>query len=955
MDLKQRKLSKSEWNGIELLVSKPEIEILRLITNGFSDVHLRVNKTDSIFTHLKIEYNLQIEEFLYSKFFADKIKNLVEKYNILFIRFGVDPNTRRNKHSESANVSEDNIYYINIESIVRLKSSDQIRLSRLNSDSINNDTNMYEFILYNILEQMVQYKYTGNKKWMHLYYTMTKLVKNNVEKVNRFLKEIIQTFIKNYESEINLLYIVQTSSEVIEKNPNILKYNDLTLYDHQKEIYNAIKVPRPKLILYIAPTGTGKTLTPLGLSEKYKIIFVCAARHVGLALARSAISINKRIAFAFGCSAAEDVRLHYFAAKECIRDKRTGQIKKVDNTVGDKVEIIICDIRSYLPAMFYMSSFNDINNIVTYWDEPTITMDYDNHDLHKIIKKNWKENIIPNFVLSSATLPKMHELTETIADFKEKFPNANINNIVSHDCRKTIPLIDNNGYVVMPHYIDDDYTKILEVVRHCEENLTLLRYFDLKEASDFVHYVETNNHNKSVAKFERNFASVDDIDMQSIKLYYLKVLKNIIPASWNTVYNHFRISRTKRIKHNYTIDAKGNAITKTTSLGSASVPRSGEPISRIESLQLPQSNPDTDPPGSCGVYITTKDSYTLTDGPTIFLANDLQKIAKFCIQQANIPTIVMKDIVDKIEYNNQINGRIDQIEKELEFEETKMASKLAGSSADSSKEAMKLMGKKDGKSKSKIANKIIDKTEDRKIAKMRDDIMTLKGMAKNATLDDIFIPNRIAHLEKWAKGLNTSGAFTSDIEESTIVSIMLLKDVDDSWKILLLLGIGVFTEHKSSAYTEIMKKLADQQKLYLIIADSDYIYGTNYQFCHGYLSKDLELTQEKIVQALGRIGRNNIQQEYSARFRDNTQIATLFTRFSPEDKPEVINMNKLFNCKNVKWNGNEYEELPEEELIAVFEDDEEDEDEEENKEEQVKEQKQDDDDDEDNEDEEEDD
>ena len=194
---------------------------------------------------------------------------------------------------------------------------------------------------------------------------------------------------------------------------------------------------------------------------------------------------------------------------------------------------------------------------------------------------------------------------------------------------------------------------------------------------------------------------------------------------------------------------------------------------------------------------------------------------------------------------------------------------------------------------------------------MREDISTLKSMAKNATLDDMFIPNRISHLEKWATTLNTSGAFTSDIDESIIVSIMLLKDVDDSWKILLLLGIGVFTEHKSSAYTEIMKKLADQQKLYLIIADSDYIYGTNYQFCHGYLSKDLELTQEKIIQALGRIGRNNIQQEYSARFRDDNQIITLFTKFESEDKPEVINMNQLFNCKNIRWNGTEYEELPE--------------------------------------------
>ena len=877
MDLKQIKLSKSEWDGIEISVSKSELDILRLITNGFLNVHIKVNKTNSIFTHLKIEYNAQIEEFLYVKFFADKIKLMVEKYNILFIRFGSEPGAKKSKNAN--NESENNIYYINVASIVRLKSSDQIRLSRLNS--LNDDTNMYEFVLYNHLEQMVEHKYSNKKTWIYFYYTITKLIQNNIENVNKYLKEIIQTFIKNYEPEVDLLYIVQNSLEYIEKNPNILKYNDLTLYEHQKEIYNAIKNPTPKLILYIAPTGTGKTLTPLGLSEKYKVIFVCAARHVGLALARAAISIHKRIAFAFGCSAAEDVRLHYFAAKEYTKDKRSGRIRKVDNTIGDKVEIIICDIRSYLPAMFYMASFNNINDIVTYWDEPTITMDYQNHDLHKIIKKNWKQNIIPNFVLSSATLPKIHELTQTISDFKYKFPDADIINIVSHDCRKTIPLINNNGYVVMPHYLHDNYNDILEVVAHCEDNLTLLRYFDLKEASEFIYYIETNNYNKSSSKFDRNFASVYDIDMKSIKLYYLKILKNINPSFWNQIYNNFILVRTKRVKINDNI--------------------AGEPISKNN--------------GSCGIYVTTKDAYTLTDGPTIFLANDLQKVSKFCIQQANIPAVVMKDITDKIEYNNKINERIVQFERELEFEETRLASKLSGSSNDTSKEASKLAGKKDKKGKSKIAGKMLDKTGDRKIAKMRDDIETLKTMVKNATLDDMFIPNKLSHLNKWAKGLNTSSAFTSNIDDSIIISIMLLTDVDDSWKILLLLGIGVFTQHKSSDYTEIMKKLADQQKLYLIIADSDYIYGTNYQFCHGYLSKDLELTQEKIIQALGRIGRNNIQQEYSARFRDDVHLKTLFTRFESENKPEVINMNKLFNSKNVEWNGVEYEELPEEDTL----------------------------------------
>ena len=108
-----------------------------------------------------------------------------------------------------------------------------------------------------------------------------------------------------------------------------------------------------------------------------------------------------------------------------------------------------------------------------------------------------------------------------------------------------------------------------------------------------------------------------------------------------------------------------------------------------------------------------------------------------------------------------------------------------------------------------------------------------------------------------------------------------------------MMGIGVFKQHDCVQYTEIMKKLADEQKLYLIIASSDYIYGTNYQFCHGYLSKDLEnMTQEKTIQAFGRIGRSNAQQDYSIRLRSNVFLNKLFKR--EEDSREVENMNRLF-------------------------------------------------------------
>ena len=121
---------------------------------------------------------------------------------------------------------------------------------------------------------------------------------------------------------------------------------------------------------------------------------------------------------------------------------------------------------------------------------------------------------------------------------------------------------------------------------------------------------------------------------------------------------------------------------------------------------------------------------------------------------------------------------------------------------------------------------------------------------------------------------------------------MAIEGVNDTWKILLLMGIGVFANHNSQSYTEIMKRMADEQRLYLIIASSDYIYGTNYQFCHGYLGKDVKLTQQKAIQSIGRVGRNNIQQTYSVRLRDDAQAMLLL--MPSENNVEVRNMNRLF-------------------------------------------------------------
>jgi hypothetical protein len=144
----------------------------------------------------------------------------------------------------------------------------------------------------------------------------------------------------------------------------------------------------------------------------------------------------------------------------------------------------------------------------------------------------------------------MNELTETIPDFLSKFNNSEICNIVSHDCKKSIPIINKDGYVVLPHYFHDDYNKILEVARHCNDYLTLLRYFDLKEVVEFISYINSNQFGTSKTCIERHFESLDDMNMKNIKTYYLYLLQNIVHDKWTQIYKHFKILRRPRIFEN---------------------------------------------------------------------------------------------------------------------------------------------------------------------------------------------------------------------------------------------------------------------------------------------------------------------------------------------------------------------------------------------------------------------
>lgn len=890
MDLKQTKLTRTEWDSIETPVSPDEKIILDLIVRGYENVQIKENETSSLFTFTKVEKTPEIELFLYKKYFEpiiEKIAKTAKLDDVVAIK------------------NKDN-------ALKKLKSIDSMRLKNLETNIDKNRTQIFEFLLLDLCSQFcneIDRKSTKINQSGFYLYTLIQLKKSTIAHINSHVVKFVDFIVEKGNQRIKLSDVIENAYEFIERNPYLIKYEDRQLYTHQKQLFSLFRRNQstftPKLVLYIAPTGTGKTLSPLGLScgsikneitdengDKLlnkkgepilamipqRVIFVCVARHIGLALAKSAISIEKKIAFAFGCETASDIRLHYYAAVNYTKNDRSGGIGKVDNSIGSNVEIMICDVQSYLVAMHYMLAFNEKENIVTYWDEPTISMDYTDHELHGVIHKNWVENQIPNVVLSCATLPKESEILPTISDFKERFDCAEIISITSYDCRKSISIVNRHGFSVLPHTLFSQYNELMECVAHCQENMTLLRYFDLNEIVRFLVYINRNQWVDPAYQIDGYFANISEITMNSLKLYYLDVLRHLSdPAKWGEIHNYMttthmskfeiRQNNNNNMKKSYSLNDGDNSKNKI----------SGHPLSR--SFSVDPSNRNQTMNQKTGVFVTTSDAYTLTDGPTIFITEDVMKIGQFYIQQSKIPETIFKDILQKINKNSELSERIAKLERLLE-DKSGVDVKANKSSSDKT-----------------------DKGEKRKVADIENmsgnaqsihaDIDRLRSEIQYISMDAKYIPNTKPHQEIWIPGHGfQESAFVANIDERVVKSIMSI-DVDNTLKLLLLLGIGVFLESPQSDYIEILKELAVKQRLFMIIAASDYIYGTNYQFCHGFIGKDLEnMTQQKTIQAMGRIGRNNIQQSYTVRFRDDEMIANLFKR--PAANLEAENMCRLF-------------------------------------------------------------
>ena len=772
MDFRQSKLSKNEWISIEKPVDIKEKNVLDMIVKGYLTPDCKLHLHHVINDVVKLEHP-EKDFYIYLYILKEKVDKLNKAFKIP--RIEIDEPKKK------------------------LNGADTIRIQSYRKKQLDN-------IEYMILD-MIEKFFHKNKEYY--FYNICVLCKKYT--INKYLFKCIELFIQKYMETMDVISFLENTSKYIENNP-IFDYKPLELYEHQKQIYKCVKDPNPKLIFYRAPTSSGKTLTPLGLCEENKVIFICASRHIGINLAKSAVNVGRKVGFAFGCNTIEDVRLHYFSVKTFITDRGR---KRPDHSDGANIEMLICDIQSYEIAMLYMLSFFEKSKIILFWDEPTISMNYETHELHKYIINIWSFNQIENIILSSATLPNKEELEPMILNFK-KYDKSMIHYIETQDENTNITLLSPDGTIIMPHdiFMNDHEGFKTFVLKHA---YTHSKYLSIAECADFILYMHRNVFtNVSID------IAIQDINNNTIRDLYYKTCNRIKSSDWEFIMSTYKNYR------------------------------------KVNRFVL-------------GDEITTKYSHTLTYGPTIYLCENLDKWINYFVENSGIHQSVFKELEKNIDFNNDIIDKVIKKKKVLEDRTIK----------DEQNE-----------------NKMKEQRFDPVTKQLIEEIEGLERSFKEIQLNPMYIPNTRPHYDKWANTkvkYENSNVFTGDVDETCVRKIMNLT-IDTNYKILLLMGIGVFNVNMEfDDYNDIMKELADQKKLVFMVAGSEYINGTNFQFDHGYLAEDIiNINQETIIQAIGRVGRKEKNKTFTFRFRDPKVIKSLFVK---ENHIESINLNKLFSFK----------------------------------------------------------
>ena len=133
MEFLQDKLTRDEWNNLEIPVSNEEKTILKLIIDGYEDLNITINNNQSLFTFLKIEsIDNGMESYLFNKYFKDELSKIDKKYSV--------------KDINSEKLSE------NIK-LQKVKSTEMIKIGNFDKNIELYKNNIFEYVILVIFDK----------------------------------------------------------------------------------------------------------------------------------------------------------------------------------------------------------------------------------------------------------------------------------------------------------------------------------------------------------------------------------------------------------------------------------------------------------------------------------------------------------------------------------------------------------------------------------------------------------------------------------------------------------------------------------------------------------------------------------------------------------------------------------------------------------------------------------
>ena len=86
MNLVQHKLTKAEWDNVEVAETEEETFVQQIIIQGYNESNIRKNKAQTLFSFFKVDQTSEMDLYLYIEFIEPLVKKMCKKNNISYTK-----------------------------------------------------------------------------------------------------------------------------------------------------------------------------------------------------------------------------------------------------------------------------------------------------------------------------------------------------------------------------------------------------------------------------------------------------------------------------------------------------------------------------------------------------------------------------------------------------------------------------------------------------------------------------------------------------------------------------------------------------------------------------------------------------------------------------------------------------------------------------------------------------